>query len=72
MPLTPLTPTYQVVQSLCQELRSKDPSREYIVFLNNLFLTLGLAYTLLKIGVSVMGTTRKNHKEFPRRFIAVK
>lgn len=47
MPLIPLAPTYQVVQSLCQELQDKDPSTNKVVFLDNLFLTTALAHTLL-------------------------
>jgi hypothetical protein len=72
MPLIPLAPTYQVVQSLCQELQDKDSSTKKVVFLDNLFLTIALAHTLLYIGIGVMGTTRKNHREFPQRFIAAK
>jgi len=72
MPPTQLAPTYQVVQDLYQELRNKDPHTKYLVFLNNLFLTLSLAYTLLYINFGVIGTTRKNYKDFLARFIAAK
>lgn len=67
-----LAPTYQVVQVLCQELQDKDPGTNRLVFLDNLFLTRSLAHTLLNIGVGVMGTTRKNHLDFPREFLDVK
>jgi hypothetical protein len=67
-----LAPTYLVVQDLCQELQDKDPTTKKVVFFDNLFLTTALAHTLLYIGVGVMGTTRKNHREFPQRFIAAK
>lgn len=72
MPSVQLAPTYQVVQNLCQEFRSKDPHTNYLVFLDNLFLTLSLAHTLLNIQFGVMGTTRKNHKDFPERFLDIK
>jgi hypothetical protein len=74
VPLVPvqLAPTYLVVQDLCQELIDYLPGQNYVAFLDNLFLTLSLAHTLLQIGVGVMGTTRKNHKDFPRRFLDAK
>jgi hypothetical protein len=74
VPMVPvqLAPTYLVVQDLCQELQDKEFGVRHLVFLDNLFLTLALAHTLLQIGVGVMGTTRKNHKEFPKRFIDAK
>lgn len=43
-----------------------------MVFLDNLFLTVELAHSLLKIGVGVMGTTRKNRDGFPQRFLDAK
>lgn len=72
MPPIQLAPTFQVVQILCQELRNKYPDTKYVVFVDNLFTTIGLAHTLLKIDIGIMGTTRKNHANFPQRFIAVK
>jgi hypothetical protein len=74
VPMVPvqLAPTYLVVQDLCKELQDKVLGAKHLVFLDNLFLTLALAHTLLQIGVGVMGTTRKNHKEFPKRFIDAK
>ena len=67
VPMVPvqLAPTYLVVQDLCQELQDNEFGVKRLVFLDNLFLTLALAHTLLQIGVGVMGTTRKNHKDFP-------
>lgn len=74
VPMVPvqLAPTYLVVQDLCQELIDYLPGQNYVAFLDNLFLTLSLAHTLLQIGVGVMGTTRKNHKDFPARFLDAK
>ena len=74
VPMVPvqLAPTYLVVQDLCQELQNKEFGVKRLVLLDNLFLTLALAHTLLQIGVGVMGTTRKNHKDFPKRFIDAK
>jgi hypothetical protein len=43
-----------------------------VVFLDNLFLTVELAHTLLQIGIGVMGTTRKNRDGFPQRFLDAK
>lgn len=71
MPTT-LAPTYLVVQDLCQELQNNKFGVKGLVFLDNLFLTLALAHTLLVLGVGVMGTTRKNHRDFPQRFIDTK
>lgn len=74
VPMVPvqLAATYLVVQDLCQELQTNEFGAKRLVFLDNLFLTLALAHTLLVIGVGVMGTTRKNHKDFPQRFIDAK
>jgi hypothetical protein len=69
---TTLAATYLVVQDLCQELQTNEIGVKRLVFLDNLFLTLALAHTLLVIGIGVMGTTRKNHKDFPQRFIDAK
>lgn len=67
-----LAPTYQVVQTLCQELRDRDPNSKYLVFVDNLFLTKDLAHTLLNIDIGVMGTTLKKLPEFPPRFLDIK
>lgn len=64
--------TFQVPQDLCQELIDYIPGRKYMVFLDNLFLTVELAHTLLQIGIGVMGTTRKNRDGFPQRFLDAK
>lgn len=72
MPKTQLAVTYQVPQDLCQELQDRWPGPNYVVFLDNLFLTIELVHTLLKIGFATMGTTRKNRQNFPPRFIAAK
>ena len=72
MPSIRLAPTFLVVQDLCQELQNKDPTSKKVVFLDNLFLTVALAHTLLYIGVGVIGTTRKNREGFPPEFINAK
>lgn len=64
MPKTQLAVTDQVPQDLCQELQDKWTEPKYVVFLDNLFLTVEPAHTLLKISISVMGTTRKNRDNF--------
>ena len=58
----PLADTFQVPVVLCQELKIRYPHQNYVAFLDNLFLNVPVAYTLQKIGVGVMGTTRKNAK----------
>jgi hypothetical protein len=72
MPRVQHAVTFQVPQDLCQELINYEPGQKYVVFLDNLFLTVELAHTLLQIGVGVMGTTRKNRDGFPQRFLDAK
>jgi Transposase IS4 len=43
-----------------------------VAFLNNLFLNIDIAHALLKMGIGVMGTTRKNSKGFPEPFLNIK
>ena len=40
-----------------------------MVFLNNLFLTVDIAFALLTIGVTVMGTSRKNITGIPESLL---
>jgi hypothetical protein len=49
VPMVPviLAPTYLVVQDLYQELQTTEFGVKRLVFLDNLFLTLALAHTLL-------------------------
>jgi hypothetical protein len=49
VPIVPiqLAPTYLVVQDLYQELIDYLLGQNYVAFLDNLFLTLSLAYILL-------------------------
>src|ERR1700753_725918 len=60
-----LTETFQVPVLLCERLRSRSPSRNWLLFLDNLFLNVDVAYALLHLGVGVMGTTRKNSSGLP-------
>jgi hypothetical protein len=43
-----------------------------VAFLDNLFLNVPVAYALQKIGVGVMGTTRKNAKEVLEALLKLK
>ena len=49
-----------------------DATTEELVFLNNLFLSTNVAHALLNIGISVMGTTRKNAAGIPDSFKDIK
>jgi hypothetical protein len=67
-----LTDTFQVLVTLCQQLINRFPHQNYVAFLDNLFLNVLVAHALLKIGVGVMGTTRKNANGLPERFLKLK
>ena len=66
-PLQPmqLAPTFQVPHLLYQHLSKRHLDRRHLVFLDNLFLNINLAHTLLAINVGCMGTTRKNATGVP-------
>jgi hypothetical protein len=71
-PTVSLTETFQVPLVLCERLIRRHPHREWLVFLDNLFLNVNVAHSLLKIGIGVMGTTRKNLGGFPRVLLEIK
>ena len=66
-PLQPvqLAPTFQVPYLLCQRLSKRHLDRRHLVFLDNLFLNINLAHTLLAINVGCIDITRKNATGVP-------
>ncbi|OAL28278.1 hypothetical protein AYO22_02984 [Fonsecaea multimorphosa] len=67
-----LSETFQVPIVLLKRLKDHWPHRNCLAFLDNLFLNLNVAQTLLALGIGVMGTTRKNSKGLPEKLIALK
>ena len=57
---------------LCERLKSRHPHINWLVFLDNLFLSVDVAHVLLNIGIGVMGTTRKNAAGIPDSFKNIK
>ena len=56
---------------LCEQIRQFYPMRQFLVFLDNLFLNINFAHCLYAIGFSVMGTTRKNAASLPESLIDI-
>jgi hypothetical protein len=48
-----------------ERLKIRHGSANWLVFLDNLFLTVDVAHILMCWGIGVMGTTRKNSAGFP-------
>jgi Transposase IS4 len=73
-PLKPvwLAPTFQVPVVLCSDVHQIQPKRQFLVFLDNLFLTVDVAHCLLNINFATMGTTRKNAAGVPNDLLAIK
>jgi hypothetical protein len=46
--------------------------REYILYLNNLFISLPLAKALKKCSIKITGITRKNSKNIPKWLLDLK
>ena len=67
IPLLPiqLAETYQVPLILMERLKIRHNSLKWLVFLDNLFLTVNVAHVLMCWSIGVMGTTRKNSAGFP-------
>jgi hypothetical protein len=63
---TPLAETFEVPVLLMERLIFRIPHQNWLLFLDNLFLTVELAHILLQMGVGVMGTTRKDRNSIPR------
>ena len=57
---------------LAQKLKFRFPHLSYLLFLDNLFLNVDVAHALLNIGISVMGTTRKNATGLPEELLRLK
>jgi hypothetical protein len=62
----PLAETFEVPVLLMERLVARIPHQKWLLFLDNLFLTVELAHILLQMGIGVMGTTRKDRKSIPR------
>jgi len=67
-----LAPTFLVPYSLMVALKTCCPGRNFIVFLDNLFLNVDVAHCLQAIGVGCMGTTRKNATGLPTELLLLK
>ena len=65
-PLEPiyLAPTQQVPLVLCEQVR-QFYKQHFLIFLDNLFLNISVAYYLFAIRFLVMGTTQKNAASLP-------
>ena len=74
VPLTPvaIAETFQVPVVLCERLKSLYPHIKWLVFLDNLFLTVDVAHILLSMHIGVMGTTRKSSAGFPKPLVNLK
>jgi Transposase IS4 len=57
---------------LLKRLKDRFPDQKWLAFLDNLFLNLAVAQALLFLDVGVMGTTRKNSKNFPEDLLQIK
>jgi hypothetical protein len=68
----PLAKTYGVVIRLMERLIAHLPHQNWVLFLDNLFLTVDLAHVLIQMGVGVMGTTRKSHSSIPVELADIK
>jgi len=55
-----------------ERLIARLPHQKWVLFLDNLFLTVDLAHILLQMGVGVMGTTRKSHSSIPDELADIK
>lgn len=69
---TTLAETFEVPVRLMERLISRIPHQKWLLFLDNLFLTVEVAHVLLQMGVGVMGTTRKERTSIPRELSDVK
>ena len=58
--------------TLCERLKNRISHRKWLVFLDNLFLNVDVAYALLQLNVGVMGTIRKNLSDFPKVLLDIK
>ncbi|OQU98469.1 hypothetical protein CLAIMM_04254 [Cladophialophora immunda] len=67
-----LSVTFQVLVILLKRLRHPYPHSKWLVFLDNLFLNLNVAQTLLALNIGIMSTTRKSLKGLPEKLIALK
>jgi hypothetical protein len=67
-----LAETYQVPIRLMEKLVSRHSHTKWLLFLDNLFLTIDVAHVLLVMGIGVMGTTRKTSTNMPHLLQKVK
>ena len=57
---------------LCQRLKALFPGQHYLVFLNNLFLSVLVTEVLLNIGVAIISTIREDVMLVSKELIALK
>lgn len=67
-----LAPTFAMVVRFAQRLRERYPDRIFAYFLDNLFLNVDVAQTLLALRICCCGTTRKNAAGVPAWLITLK
>jgi Transposase IS4 len=60
-----LIPTYTLVIRFATHLRQEYLNRIFCFYLDNLFLNINVAHTLLTLNIYYIGTTRKNAQGFP-------
>ena len=67
-----LAPTFALIIRLAERLRKRYPDRVFCYFLDNLFLNLDVAQSLLAMQMLCCGTTRKNATGIPKWLIKLK